>query len=71
MRKSNDQVSTTSLYLRTPLNLDQMLEELTRIERRTKTAIMSLALELYAEQNHAGLLAKYKKHPLPATNYKP
>ena len=61
MKKQERHFSTTPLYLRTPLNLDNMLEEMTRIERRTKTAIMSLALELYAERNHPGLLAKYRQ----------
>lgn len=63
MKKQNQHFTTTPLYLRTPLNLDKMLEEMTRIERRTKTAIMSLALELYAERNHPGLLAKYREEP--------
>jgi hypothetical protein len=60
MTKRSD-IPTTPLYLRTPLDLDKVLEEMTRIERRTKTAIMSFALELYAERNHPGLLAKYRK----------
>ena len=65
MKNTTEHVSSTSLYIRTPGNLDKLLEEMTRIERRTKTAIMSLALELYAEANHPGLLAKYKREATP------
>jgi len=60
MKKTNNK-PTAPLYLRPPLNLDTMLEEMTGIERRTKSAIISLALELYVQTNHPGLLAKYKE----------
>lgn len=60
MKKIAKHTASTSLYLRTPCNLDMMLETIARIERRTKTAVMSLCLEEYAEKHHQGLLLQYR-----------
>lgn len=53
--------STTSLWIRPPRDLDSLLEEMVRRERRTKTCVLSLSLEEHAEKHHPDLFAKYKE----------
>ena len=46
--------------LRAPRDLDTILEEMARRERRTKISVLSLALEEYIERHYADLFKKYK-----------
>ena len=59
MNKYNAKPSA-SLYLRASCGLDKMLEEMARTERRTKAAVLTLALEEYAERHHPELFAEYR-----------
>jgi len=47
---------------RAPRDLDPVLEEMARRERRTKIAVLSLALEEYLERHHPDLFENYKKN---------
>jgi len=51
--------STTSF--RAPTDLDVIVEEIALRERRTKTAVVALALEEYAEKHHADIFGKHKE----------
>jgi len=55
MSREKNQVACTSFNLRAPVSLDALVEEMARIELRTKTAILTLALTEYAERHHPEL----------------
>ncbi|MBY0458804.1 MAG: hypothetical protein K2V38_15815 [Gemmataceae bacterium] len=61
MNRKQQQVDCTSFYLRTPIRLDDLVEAVGRAERRTKTAVLTLALEEYAERHHPELYLRYKE----------
>jgi hypothetical protein len=60
MSRERNQVPFTSFYLRAPVSLDELVEEVARVELRTKTAVLTLALTEYTERHHPELFAKYK-----------
>ena len=45
--------------LRAPVVLDALVEEIARVELRTKTAVLTLALTEYAEHHHFELFQQY------------
>jgi predicted DNA-binding protein len=51
--------STTPL--RAPTELDDVLEVMARRERRTKVAVLSLALEEYIERHYPDLFKNFKE----------
>lgn len=59
MSREKNQVPCTSLYMRAPVNTDKLVEAMVQAERRTKTVILSLALEEYAERHHPALYKRY------------
>lgn len=61
MNRDKPQVDCTSFYLRAPVRLDDLVEAVGRAERRTKTAVLTLALEEYAERHHPALYVRYKE----------
>ena len=61
MKEQDSPIPFKPTYLRAPRTLDDVLEEMAHRERRTKTAIVSLSLEEYAQNHHPDLLAKYKE----------
>ena len=52
---------TVPIYLRAPLALDWVVEEIARRERRTKSAVLAISLEEYARQTHGDLHAEYAR----------
>lgn len=60
MSRDKHQVPHKSLFLRAPASLDQLVEEMARVELRTKTAILTLALTEYTERHHPELYTQYK-----------
>ena len=52
---------STPLYMRASLSLDAILEEMARLERRTKTSILALSLEEHAERHHPELYRTYQE----------
>ncbi len=61
MSREKNQVPCTSFNLRAPVSLDALVEDIARIERRTKTAVLGLALEEYVERHHPEQYAQYKE----------
>jgi hypothetical protein len=59
VNQEKKQTPDTTFYPRAPVQLDEAVEEMARVERRTKTAILTLALEQYAERHHPDLYRKY------------
>jgi predicted transcriptional regulator len=59
MSREKNQVPCTSFNLRAPVSLDALVEEMARIELRTKTAILTLALTEYVERHHPELFRQY------------
>ncbi len=53
--------ATIPIYLRAPLALDWVVEEIARRERRTKSAVLAISLEEYARQTHSDLHAEYAR----------
>ena len=60
MKHINKPKDTTALYLRAPYDLDLMVEEMARKELRKKVAVLTLALEQYAERHHPDLFKRFK-----------
>jgi len=60
MSREKNQVPCTSFNLRAPVSLDALVEEMARIEWRTKTAILTLALTEYVERHHPALHEQYE-----------
>lgn len=60
MSREKSQVPCTTFNLRAPVSLDALVEEMARIELRTKTAILTLALTEYTERHHPELHTRYK-----------
>ena len=60
MSRDKNQIPCTSFNLRAPISLDELVEEMGRIELRTKTAILTLALTEYMERHHPELFTRYK-----------
>jgi len=60
MSRDKNQVPCTSFNLRAPATLDALVEEVARIELRTKTAVLTLALTDYVERHHPELFGQYK-----------
>lgn len=61
MSRERNEVPSKPIFLRAPINLDALVEDIARIERRTKTAVLSLALEEYVERHHPEQYAQYKE----------
>jgi predicted transcriptional regulator len=61
MKRNTKNSTFTSLYLRATWDLDRLVEEMARSERRTKAAVITLALEQYATTHHPDLFAKYEE----------
>jgi hypothetical protein len=57
--KSSPSHATIPIYLRAPLALDWVVEEMARRERRTKSAVLAISLEEYARRTHTDLHAEY------------
>lgn len=60
MSREKSKVPSKPIFLRAPLTLDALVEHIARIERRTKTAVLGLALEEYVERHHPQEYAEYK-----------
>lgn len=60
MKQSPSHV-TVPIYLRAPLALDWVVEEIARRERRTKSAVLAISLEEYARRTHGDLHAEYAR----------
>lgn len=61
MNRKQQQVDCASFYLRAPVRLDDLVEAIGRAERRTKTAVLTLAVEEYAQRHHPELYLRYKE----------
>jgi|DewCreStandDraft_4_1066084.scaffolds.fasta_scaffold396278_2 predicted transcriptional regulator len=61
MKRNVKNSTFTSLYLRASWDLDRLVEEMGRAERRTKTAVLTLAIEQYASTHHPDLYARYEE----------
>jgi len=61
MNREKQQVDCASFYLRAPVRLDDLVEAIGRAERRTKTAVLTLAVEEYAERHHPALYVRYEE----------
>jgi hypothetical protein len=60
MSREKSEVPCKPIFLRAPIPLDELVEHIARIERRTKTAVLGLALEEYVERHHPEEYAQYK-----------
>ncbi len=60
MSRKKCKIPCKSIFLRAPIPLDALVEHIARIERRTKTAVLGLALEQYVERHHPEQYAQYK-----------
>ena len=60
MSRDKNLVPSTSFNLRAPAALDALVEEVARVELRTKTAVLTLALTQYVERHHPELLGQDK-----------
>lgn len=55
MSRDRSEVPCKPLFLRAPITLDTLVEEIGRVELRTKTAVLSRAITEYAERHHPEL----------------
>lgn len=60
MSREKNEVPSKPIFLRAPIPLDELVEEIARLERRTKTAVLGLALEEYVERHHPEQYAEYR-----------
>lgn len=58
---NNRVLDSTPIYVRAPLDLDVILEQIARVERRSKTAVVALALEEYVAAHHPVEFNQYKE----------
>jgi len=59
--KQQPKHGTIAVSLRVPPDLDQIVNNITFLERRKKNAVISLALEEYTARHHPELLESYRK----------
>lgn len=55
MSREKNEVPCKPLFPRAPITLDVLVEEMGRVELRTKTAVLSRAITEYAERHHPEL----------------